>query len=161
MEVEDHGEMKTWAPHNANGLFTGANLSLKRAFAQSVNTIAAKLGVEVGIANVIKTAKAMGINSPLHNVPATSLGSSDVTLLELVNAYCTVVNDGKHIKPILVTKIVDRNGKVIYQANEKPVQAISYRSAWLMQQLLLAGMSEPGGTSQALWGYDIHNYNTN
>ena len=161
MEVEDHGEMKTWAPHNANGLFTGANLSLKRAFAQSVNTIAAKLGVEVGIANVIKTAKAMGINSPLHNVPATSLGSSDVTLLELVNAYCTVVNDGKHIKPILVRKIVDRNGKVIYQANEKPVQAISYRSAWLMQQLLLAGMSEPGGTSQALWGYDIHNYNTN
>lgn len=161
IEVEDHGEMKIWAPHNANGVFTGASLSLKRAFAQSVNTIAAKLGVEIGISNVIKTAKAMGIKSPLHNVPATSLGSSDVTLLELVNAYCTVVNDGKYTKPVLVTKIVDRNGKTIYQSNVKPVQVIPYKSAWFMQQLLLGGITEPGGTSQALWGYNIHNYNTN
>lgn len=154
-------EKKTyWAPHNANGYCTGANLTLRRAFAQSVNTIAARLGVEVGIDNVIRTAHAMGIKSKLENVPATSLGASDVSLLELVNSYCTAVNDGKYIAPVLVTKILDRDGNVIYKADETPTQAIPYRSAWQLQQMLLAGMREPGGTSQALWGYPIHNFNT-
>lgn len=159
--VEENGEKKTWAPHNAMGFCTDASLSLKRAFAQSVNTIAAKLGVELGISHVIRTAHAMGIQSPLHEVPSTSLGSSDVTLLELVNSYCTVVNDGQQIRPILVTRILDREGHTIFEAQKKSVQAIPYRTAWMMQQLLLGGMTEPGGTSQALWGYDIHNYDTN
>lgn len=156
----DEEKKTVWAPHNANGYCTGANLTLRRAFAQSVNTIAARLGVEVGIDNVIRTAHAMGIKSKLENVPSTSLGSSDVSLLELVNAYCTAVNDGKHIEPVLVTKILDRDGNVIYQADETPKQAIPYRSAWQLQQMLLGGMKEPGGTSQALWGYPIHNYDT-
>ena len=156
----DDGKKTTWAPHNANGYSTGENMTLRRAFAQSVNTIAAKLGMEVGINNVIKTAHAMGIKSKLENVPSVSLGSSDVNLLELINAYCTVVNDGKHIEPVLVTKILDRNGKIIYKADERPKQVIPYRSAWMMQQLLLAGMREYGGTSQALWRFNIHNYDT-
>lgn len=156
----DDGKKTTWAPHNANGYSTGENMTLRRAFAQSVNTIAAKLGMEVGINNVIKTAHAMGIKSKLENVPSVSLGSSDVNLLELINGYCTVVNDGKHIEPVLVTKILDRDGKIIYKADERPKQVIPYRSAWMMQQLLLAGMREYGGTSQALWRFNIHNYDT-
>lgn len=156
----DDGKKTTWAPHNANGYCTGENMTLQRAFAQSVNTIAAKLGMEVGINNVIKTAHAMGIKSKLENVPSVSLGSSDVNLLELINGYCTVVNDGKHIEPVLVTKILDRDGKIIYKADERPKQVIPYRSAWMMQQLLLAGMREYGGTSQALWRFNIHNYDT-
>lgn len=156
----DDGKKTTWAPHNANGYCTGENMTLRRAFAQSVNTIAAKLGMEVGINNVIKTAHAMGIKSKLENVPSVSLGSSDVNLLELINGYCTVVNDGKHIEPVLVTKILDRDGKIIYKADERPKQVIPYRSAWMMQQLLLAGMREYGGTSQALWRFNIHNYDT-
>lgn len=158
--IEDKSGKKYWAPHNANGYCTGENMTLRRAFAQSVNTIAAKLGVELGIENVVKTAYAMGIKSKLEQVPSVSLGSSDVTLLELVNSYCTVVNDGKHIEPVLVTKILDRDGKVIYKADERPNQVIPYRSAWMMQQLLLAGMREYGGTSQALWRFNIHNYDT-
>lgn len=156
----DDGKKTTWAPHNANGYSTGENMTLRRAFAQSVNTIAAKLGMEVGINNVIKTAHAMGIKSKLENVPSVSLGSSDVNLLELINGYCTVVNDGKHIEPVLVTKILDRDGKIIYKADERPKQVIPYRSAWMMQQLLLAGMREYGGTSQSLWRFNIHNYDT-
>ena len=160
VEVEENGKKKYWAPHNANGYSTGESMSLKRAFAQSVNTIAAKLGMELGIPNVIKTAHAMGIESKLENVASLSLGSSDVSLLELVNSYCTAVNDGKHIPPVLVTKILDRDGNVIYEADKTPTQAIPYRSAWMLQQCLLAGMRERGGTSQAMWRFNVHQYDT-
>lgn len=155
------GKKEYWTPHNANGYCTGANMTLRRAFAQSVNTIAAKLGTEIGIENVIKTAHDLGIKSQLDTVPSLSLGSSDVNLLELVNSYCTIVDDGKYLAPVLVTKILDRNGKIIFRAEEEPIQVVPYKSAWMMQQLLLAGMREYGGTSQALWRFNIHNYNTN
>ena len=147
------GKPETWRPHNANGYFTGDSISLKAAFAQSINSIAVKLGMELGVENVARTAKAMGINSPLDATPSLSLGSSDVNLLELINAYSTVVNDGKKHDPVLVTKIEDRNGKVIYTAPEEEVQTIPYRSAFYMQQLLKGGLTERGGTSMALWGY--------
>lgn len=144
-----------WAPHNANGYFTGAEMPLKSAFAQSINSVAVRVGMEVGIANVARTAHAMGIKSPLHETKSLSLGSSDVNLLELVNSYCTVVDDGKYNMPIMVTKIVDRDGKVIYEAQLQETQAIPYRSAYLMQTMLRAGLTERGGTTAALWSY-IH-----
>lgn len=150
-----NGEPTTWTPTNANGYFTGADIPLKAAFAQSINSIAVKLGYEMGIHNVARTAHAMGIKSPLHETPSLSLGASDVNLLELVNSYGTVINDGKAHDPILVDKIVDRYGNVIYEAEVQDVQAIPYRSAYLMQQLLRGGMTERGGTTAALWSY-IH-----
>ena len=142
-----------WIPHNASGHFSGANMTLKQAFAQSVNSIAVKLGYEVGIHDIAETARAMGIHSPLEEVPALSLGASDVTLLDMVNSYCTVVDDGKYNRPFLVEKIVDRNGRVLYQAQTDEKQAISYRAAFMMQQMLKGGLTQPGGTSQALWQY--------
>ena len=144
-----------WAPHNANGYFTGAEMPLKSAFAQSINSVAVRVGMEVGIPNVARTAHAMGIQSPLHETKSLSLGSSDVNLLELVNSYCTVIDDGKYNMPIMVTKIVDRDGNVIYEAKLNETQAIPYRSAYLMQTMLRAGLTERGGTTAALWSY-IH-----
>ncbi len=144
-----------WAPHNANGYFTGAEMPLKSAFAQSINSVAVRVGMEVGIPNVARTAHAMGIRSPLHETKSLSLGSSDVNLLELVNSYCTVIDDGKYNMPIMVTKILDRDGNVIYEAKLNETQAIPYRSAYLMQTMLRAGLTERGGTTAALWSY-IH-----
>ena len=149
------GQPTYWAPHNANGTFSGANMPLKSAFAQSINSVAVKLGYEVGIHNVARTAHAMGIQSPLHETPSLSLGSSDVNLLELVNAYCTVINNGKAHMPMMVTRILDRDGNEIYRAQLDETQAIPYRSAFFMQQLLRAGLTERGGTTAALWSY-IH-----
>lgn len=151
-------EEVTWAPTNANGYFTGDSMPLKAAFAQSINSVAVKLGQEVGINNIITTAHAMGIKSPLDNTPSLALGSSDVNLLELVNSYSTVVNDGKAHEPVLVTRILDRDGNEIYVAPSEQRQAIPYKSAFLMQQLLLGGLREPGGTSMSLWRY-VRNFN--
>lgn len=155
MKVWDSKQKKevTWAPTNANGYFTGDSLPLKAAFAQSINSIAVKLGQECGVENIAATAQAMGIKSKLDKTPSLPLGSSDVNLLELVNAYSTVINDGKTHEPILVTRIIDRDGNEIYVAPTEQKQAIPYRSAFLVRQLLQGGMREPGGTSMSLWGY--------
>ena len=95
----------------------------------------------------------MGIKSPLDETPALALGASDVNLLEMVNAYATVANNGRHVEPVLVTKVVDRDGEVIYEAAEEGEQVIPYRSAFFMQQLLRAGVNDGGGTSQSLRRY--------
>ena len=155
MKVYDATQKKevTWAPTNANGYFTGDSMPLRAAFAQSINSVAVKLGQEVGIKNIANTAHAMGIKSPLDPTPALALGSSDVNLLELVNSYSTVVNDGKAHEAILVTRILDRDGNEIYTAPTEQKQVIPYRSAFLVQQLLQAGLRERGATSMSLWGY--------
>ena len=152
-----NGTIKTWAPHNSNGFFSGANLTLKNAFAMSVNSIAVGLGYECGISNIANTAHAMGITTKLEEMPSMALGSSEVKLYDMVNSYCTVANDGKYLAPVMVTRIVDRTGKVIYDSKkEDEVQAIPYRSAYLMQQMLQGGMS---GTSSSLRNYvrDVYN----
>ena len=157
MKVTDHGKTTTWTPTNANGRYSGADMPLKSAFAQSVNTIAVKLGQEMGINRIARTAHDMGIESQLDPTPSLALGSSDVKLLELVNSYATVANDGMRHTPVLVTKIEDRDGNEIYTAPDEEKQALPYRSAYLMQQMLMGGMREPGGTSMSLWGY-VGNY---
>jgi len=143
----------TWAPTNANGYFTGDSMPLKAAFAQSINSVAVKLGQEVGIPNIVTTAHQMGIKSKLDPTPSLALGSSDVNLLELVNSYCTVANDGRAHEPVLVVRILDRDGKEIYAGPTEQRQAIPYKSAFLMQQMLLGGLREHGGTSMSLWSY--------
>lgn len=161
-DSKDPDRLVTWTPHNANGYCTGANYPLKSAFAQSINTIAVRLGQDTGIDNVVNIAHAMGIESKLDPTPSLPLGSSDVNLLELVGAYSTAMNDGKQRRPILVTQVIDRDGTVIYDCNrnEAPArQAIRYKTAFYLQRILYAGMHEPGGTTQALWSY-LHHYDT-
>ena len=153
---KDYGNTKRWIPHNAEGFCTNNLMTLKAAFARSVNTIAVKVAQEVGVEKIINTAKLMGIKTPLRNTPSTCLGSSDVTLEELVNSYCTVINEGKRHEPVLITRIEDRHGNVIYDyAKEKKeeIPALSYEDAYLMTQMLRAGMSEPEATSMNLWSY--------
>ena len=148
--VDENGKPSVWRPHNANGRFSGANIPLRAAFAQSINTIAVKLGQEVGIPNVIKTAQDMGIKSKLNDAPSLPLGASDVHLMELVGAYASVANYGEYVKPTMITRIVDREGKVVYEARKEVRTVLSDKEAFYMQTLLGAGMTDAGGTSQAL-----------
>lgn len=146
-------EVVTWTPSNANGSFSGDSMPLKSAFAKSINSVAVRLGQEMGIKRIIETAEKMGIKSPLEDAPSLALGSSDVNLLELTNAYCTIANDGMHHEPVLVTRIEDKDGKEVFLGPATSEQAVPYKTAFLVQQLLMGGMREPGGTSQSLWGY--------
>lgn len=155
MEVYDNVKHQNtiWTPTNANGRFSGDSIPLKSAFAKSINSIAVRLGQEMGIKNIINTAHQMGITNNLDDAPSLALGSSDVKLKDMVNAYCCIANNGKHVAPKLVVRILDRDGKEVYTAPTNEEQVIPYKSAFFMQQLLMGGMREPGGTSQSLWGY--------
>lgn len=151
MEVTDsNGERTRWRPHNANGGATGASMSLRTAFARSVNTIAVKLGQEVGIDNVIATARDMGVKSQLDNAPSLPLGSCNVTPLELIAAYTATANYGTFVEPHLITRVEDAEGKIIYQAAPKRRNVLTEKEAFYMLSLLSAGVTDGGGTSQNL-----------
>lgn len=156
----ENGKPKTWTPKNANGAYLGYEMTLKHAMARSINTVAVQLAQEYGIPEIIKTAHLLGIKTPLDDKPSTCLGSSDVSLLELVNSFGTVINEGMYHEPILITKIEDKDGKVIYEADRTQKRVIPYETSWLMTEMLKGGMTEPGGTTQALWEWDLFNYNT-
>jgi len=157
MKVYDAKQKKevTWAPTNADGHFSGVNITLKQAFAMSINSVAVRLGQECGIERIANTAHEMGIKSKLDPTPALALGSSDVTLEELVNAYCTPCNNGVHRSPVLVTRILDRDGKEIYVAPDDSKEALSRKSAFMVQQLLMGGMSGTSSRLRGFVGYDV------
>ncbi|MCF0182415.1 MAG: penicillin-binding protein [Muribaculaceae bacterium] len=146
-------EMEHWHPTNADGRFTGADMTLRTAFARSINSVAVRVALDTGIPIVAQTARDMGITSELDETPAIALGASDVNLLELASAFGTVANDGMHHEPVLVTKILDKDGKVIYTEPTETYQAITYRTAFFLQQMLMASRTDAGGTSMSINGY--------
>lgn len=160
ISYKEKGETKSWSPHNADWNFTWSDIPLKSAFARSINSVAVQLTSEMGWDKVIECAKRLGVASPLHNVPSICLGSSDVTLLEMVNAYCTFLNDGMLSEPVFVTRITDREGKVVYQHIPQAKRVISAETAFLMSIMLRSGLTEAGGTTQGLWEYDLFKYDT-
>lgn len=154
-EYRENGETKLWQPQNSTGYFSYSNMTLRRAMARSVNSITAQLTDRVGPETVVRYAHKLGIQSPLAAVPSVGLGSSDVSLYEMVAAYCTFVDEGIYTEPILIKRIDDRNGNMIDSFEPKRRPAISPESAFLMVYMLRGGLEESGGTSQNLWSFDL------
>jgi len=155
IEYVEKGEHKVWEPKNADWRFTGIDMSLRWAMGRSVNSVTAQVTEKVGWDNVVKTAHRCGITSHLESVPSVSLGSNDVTVYEMVSAYATFLNQGKHADPILIKKVTDHDGHVLATFQAKPERVLSKEIAWLMTYMLRGTMEEPGGTSQALWEWDL------
>ncbi|MCC9137923.1 penicillin-binding protein 1A [Pontibacter silvestris] len=151
----EKGEKKSWSPTNADWTYTGAPMTLRRAMGKSVNSVTAQLTELVGWETVVKYAHRLGITSPLESVPSIGLGPSDVSVFEMVGAYSTFPNRGFHTNPMFITRIEDRNGNLIHQFVPKQKKVLSTETAFLMMHMLKGGMEEPGGTSQALWEYDL------
>jgi penicillin-binding protein 1A len=156
----EKGVNKSWTPSNAEGVYSGRTVTLKNAFARSINSVSVQLTNELGWRKVIEIAHKLGITSTLADVPSICLGSSDVSLYELLAAYCPLVNEGFRTDPVLVTKITDRKGKILYEYKPKKERVLSYETSFLMTQLLLGGLSEPGGTTGALWEHKIFDWDT-
>ncbi|MEH6306415.1 transglycosylase domain-containing protein [Olivibacter sp. CPCC 100613] len=151
----EKGEAKTWEPKNADWTFSGINMSLRWAMGRSINSVTAQITEKVGWDNVVKTAHKCGITSHLESVPSVSLGSNDVTVYEMVSAYATFLNKGNHANPILVKRITDKDGHLLVEFKPETKRVISEEIAWLMTYMLRGTMEEPGGTSQALWEWDL------
>ncbi len=109
--------IKGWQPANYTRDYFGP-VSLTRALSMSLNTVAVKLGQEVGIKNVIRTAQKLGINAPLANNASLALGTSEVSPLELTAAYAAFANGGVSATPYVIRRIRTVEGKVIYERKE-------------------------------------------
>ncbi|RZA00091.1 MAG: penicillin-binding protein [Sphingobacteriaceae bacterium] len=155
IRYKDNGKDEEWSPNNADFNFSYREMSLRWAMGRSVNSITAQVTEQVGWDKVVEYAHKCGIESPLKSVPSVSLGSNDVSVYEMVRAYSTFLNKGEKVDPLLVTKITDQRGKIIEEFELKKERAISEEVAWLMLYMFRGGMEEPGGTSQALWEYEI------
>ena len=147
------GNGRKWEPHNASGNFSNQLLPLHTAFARSVNTVAVKLAMQCGIGNVVQTAHDMGVKSELTATPALALGASDVTLLDIVTGYSCVANGGSRVEPMFVTRILNAEGEIVYEATPKLTRVLPEAAADNMRRLLMAGAHEPGGTSTRLTQY--------
>jgi penicillin-binding protein 1A len=153
--INAEGKEDVWEPRNSTGYYTYSNMTLRRALARSVNSITAQLTDRVTPERVAEYAHRMGIKSRLDAVPSIGLGSSDVSLYELVGAYCTFVNDGETTEPLLVQRIEDRDGNVIETFTSQHKRAISPETSFLMRYMLQGGLQESGGTSQNLWSFEL------
>jgi len=125
-----------WSPGNSGAMPSGQMLTLREALAASINTVSARLILEVGAPNVAFYARRMGITSPLAEVPALALGVSDVNLLELTSAYATFANGGLLYEPTLIWRIEDQSGNVLFEADPAPREALSEATAYTMVDML-------------------------
>jgi penicillin-binding protein 1A len=140
-----------WYPPNADGTRgSGKTFTIRQAMAQSLNSITAQMMQALKEENVVEFAHRCGIESQLDPVPSLCLGTSDVSLFEMVGAYCTFVNGGIRTEPIFLTRIEDKNGNVIESFNPKTREAINEQTAYKMIYMLRGGTEEEGGTSLGL-----------
>ena len=110
--VDEPVTINGWSPRNNSGRNAG-EMTLRNAFAYSVNTIAAKLGQEIGFSTIADMARRFGITTPVSTQPAMVLGSSDVRLIDMTRAFASVANKGVAVTPYGITKVT-ANGVTIY-----------------------------------------------
>jgi penicillin-binding protein 1A len=146
--IRDPWTGEAWKPQNFESDVYEGDLILRRALAKSKNTCSVKLIERIGVDETISMAKALGIETELPKNMTIALGSGDVTLLELVNAYTTLAAEGRYAAPIYVRKVVDRSGAVLEENQPEPgEQRVDQAVAYVATQLLTAPIMEPGGTA--------------
>ncbi len=129
-------DLKGWRPENYTREYFGP-VTLTQALAMSLNTVSVRVGLEVGPKNVVRTAHRLGIASKLDPNPSIALGTSEVSMIELVGAYAPFSNGGLTVSPHVVTRIRTLDGKLLYmRQTEQPAQVIEPRNAAMMNQMM-------------------------
>lgn len=112
--VDEPVTINGWSPRNSSGRFSGA-ISLRTAFAYSVNTVAAKLGDEVGFSSVANMARRFGITTPINTQPSMVLGSAETRVIDMTAAFAAVSRKGVSVQPYGITKVTTADGGLLYQ----------------------------------------------
>lgn len=137
-----HGNMNAWCPKNSGDRY-GQIRTLKNALANSINTVSARLMDQVGPRPVIALTRKMGITSNIPAVPSIALGTPDISLFEMVGAYSTFVNKGIYVKPVIITRIEDKNGLVLFENVPETTDVLSEEAAYVTLNLL-EGVTQHG-----------------
>ncbi len=142
-------DYEDWTPRNADRSY-GGYYSMKGALVHSVNTVSVELMMRVGIDSVLAMSRKAGITSPLPEVPSLALGTGEVSLLEMVGVYQAIANDGVAMKPVYLSRIENRNGKILdeWAPAEEGIPICSPERAELMTAMLREVVNE--GTAAGL-----------
>ena len=157
IEPMKHGNIDAWCPKNSGNKY-GKTRTLKNALANSVNTVSARLMDLVGPLPVINLARKMGISSYLPAVPSIALGTPDISLFEMVGAYSTFVNQGIYVKPIMITRIEDKNGRALYEVMAETQDVLSEEAAYVTLNLMQGVTTEGSGARLRHAGLEKTNY---
>ncbi|WP_179334050.1 penicillin-binding protein 1A [Winogradskyella costae] len=142
IEANKFGNPEPWTTKNSDGSYSGEQ-SLKDALASSTNTITARLMNEVGPQPVVEMARKLGITSEILPVPAIALGTADISVYEMVAAYSTFANKGVYNRPVMVTRIEDKNGTILYQFVPESKDVLSEEVAYVTVNLM-EGVTKAG-----------------
>ena len=155
IEPGKHGNQQAWCPRNSDGKYSGRDMTLKHALANSVNTVTAQLIDKVGPKSVVSIVKNMGLTKEIPEVPSIALGTPDFSVYEMVGAYGTFANQGVYVKPVMVTRIEDKNGTVLYEYVPETKDVLSKEVAYTMVDLMKGVVQSGSG------GRLRHAYNKN
>jgi penicillin-binding protein 1A len=157
---------QTWTPQNFGDRYYG-DIKLRDALAKSLNTVAVRLALEVGIPRVVEYARRFGVTTPLPNDVSVALGSGEVTVLEMAAAYAVFPRMGRRVEPVFIRRIEDDQGAVIWSqpapappprvdpfapARADPEQAISPATAYLMIDMMKGVIDHGTATKAKLLG---------
>ena len=148
-------EYKNWTPKNSSGGY-GGYYSMKGALTHSVNTISVKLLEETGIDEVIQFSKQLGITGDLPEMLSLALGTGDVSLKEMLQAYSIFLNEGRVVEPIFLKRIEDKSGKVLFE-NKSIISdpLIDAHQAQLMTEMMKSVVNNGTASSlRTIYGFD-------
>ena len=157
IEPMKHGNIDAWCPKNSGDKY-GRTWTLKNALANSVNTVSARLMDLVGPRPVINLARKMGISSNIPAVPSIALGTPDISLFEMVGAYSTFANQGIYVKPVMVTRIEDKNGRALYEVVPETQDVLSEEVAYVTINLMQGVTQHGSGARLRHAGLEKSNY---
>lgn len=155
--LKTYPKYQDWTPRNANNKYTG-QMTVKDALTNSVNTVSAKVLFATGIPKVIETSRKLGINSRLDAVPSIVLGTSDVSLLEMIQAYSVFANEGVKKNIVAISRIEDVQGTILFETNASKSKQETIVNTDAVKQLngMLQRVTKQG-TGRALYrDYDIN-----
>ena len=146
--VDEPVTINGWSPRNNSGRFSG-EMTLRSAFAYSINTVAATLGQEVGFGTVADMARRFGITTPVNTQPAMVLGTANVRLIDMTRAFASVGQKGVAVTPYAITRVT-ANGAVIYshQVDTSRVLVAPYVAAQMTDLLQTAVNTGTGKAAQ-------------
>jgi penicillin-binding protein 1A len=154
VKIDEPVTFGDWSPDNYRRKHLGP-VTLTKALSSSINTVAAKLAVEVGPDNVAATARRLGISSPLVANASIALGTSEVSLLQLTSAYAPFANGGSGVIPHTITRITTRDGKVLYQrSGGGPGQVVSFESVGAMNHMMRQVVDQGTGRAAGITDHE-------
>ncbi|HMT41062.1 MAG TPA: PBP1A family penicillin-binding protein [Sphingorhabdus sp.] len=148
--VDEAVTINGWSPRNSSGTYSG-EITFRTAFAYSKNTVAAKIGEEVGTSSIASMARRFGITTPISTTPAMVLGSSETRVIDMTRAFASIAARGRSVTPYAISKVTTIDGNVIYQHKPaRQIQLVEDYVAGAMTDLMQSAVATGTGRAASI-----------